>query len=331
VRIVCFHLNQVGDLLFSLPALKCLRDHFCDAEIASVARPGHAEVLASACIVDRVIPRGPGLNLAKLAMIHDLVKAGFDLAVVFSQSAECAVLSWLTRAPCRVGFVNTSLGFLLTDQVEFKHPPSNENNLRLVRALGCEITCRDYSGLLKPTENQIARAERILTQNGIDLAKPIAALSPGTSGRRNVKEWTDEGFARVGRHMLDRGVQVVIVGSEPASGIVSLESRIVDLSGCTDLAEAMAILRKSTVVVAVDSGVLHLAAAVGTIVVGLYGPSDPIITGPQGSGHVVLTSGAECSPCTKTTCSTSRRCMTDLKPERVIEAVDSLLEEVTLL
>jgi heptosyltransferase-1 len=326
MRILCFHLNQIGDLAFALPALKCIRHSFPDAHITSVVRPSMKEVMESTGLLDEVVSRRGAINLDKLGLARTLASRKPDLAVVFSQSAECALLAYLSRAPKRIGFVNTSLGFLLTSRIEFYHPPSTENNLRLVKSMGCEITCRDYSGLLRATREQSERANAILQAAGIGPNEPIAVLAPGTSGRRSVKEWTDEGFAAVGRHLAGRGLRPVILGTVPASSIVKEYDGIIDLSGKTDLGEVVAILARSNVLIAVDSGVLHLCAAVGTGVVGLYGSSNPAITGPQGDGHIVLTSGADCSPCIRTECSLARKCMTNLTPDCVISAIDAILE-----
>jgi len=220
--------------------------------------------------------------------------------------------------------MDTSLGYLLTSRVEFHHPPSTVNNLRLIEAIGGTITCRDYSGLLRATPEQIDRATQLLEAHGVGPNDPIAALSPGTSGRRSVKEWTDQGFTAVGRRLVERGLKPIILGTQPSYNIVKEYGNILDLSGKTNLGEVVAILARSSMLVAVDSGVLHLGAAVGTPVVGLYGSSNPAITGPQGEGHIVLTSGAGCSPCVKTDCSLGRKCMTDLTPDMVISAVDAI-------
>lgn len=326
MRILCFHLNQIGDLAFSLPALKCVRDSFPDARITSVVRPAMKEILESTGLPDEVLSRNSGMNLRKLALARTLAKGRYDLAIVFSQSATCSVLAFVSRAPKRIGFMDTSLGSLLTRRVEFHHPPSTENNIRLVEAVGCKATCLDYSGLLTATPAQVERADCILARCGVAPDTPVVTLAPGTSGRRSVKEWTDAGFAAVGRHLAQRGIRPIVLGTEPAHNIVKECGDILDLSGRTDLGEAVAILARSRLLVAVDSGVLHLCAAVGTPVIGLYGSSNPAITGPQGNGHIVLTSGADCSPCVRTECSLGRKCMTDLKPEVVISAVDSVLD-----
>lgn len=327
MKITCFHLNQIGDLAFSLPALKCLRDSFPDATITSVVRPGIPELIDGTGLVDGVLARGGGLDGAKIGLARELAADRPDLAVLFSQSAECSLLAYLSRAQRRVGFVGTTLGFLLTDRTPFQHPPSTANNLRLVEACGGRITQTDYVGLLRPAPRHVESVSAKLIASGVSADDRIVAMSPGTSGRRRIKEWTDEGFAEVARHLLKRGVRVVVVGSVPASGIRDLCPDIVDLSGATSLGEAVALLSRCEALLAVDSGILHLAAAAGTRVVGLYGPSNPKVTGPQGDNHIVLTSGADCSPCDLAGCKYGRKCMTDLDSGVVIAALGQMLAQ----
>lgn len=326
MKIVCFHLNQVGDLAFSLPALKCIRDSYPEAHITSVVRPALAELLEASGLVHEVLRRSSGLNAAKLRLVRCLITSNFDMAVVFSQSAECALLARLSRAKTRIGFDDTSLGWLLTKRVPFVHPPSTANNLRLVEACGCRITRQDYVGLLKPISSKIEETKALLASYGVGENDKIIALSPGTSGRRRLKEWTDEGFATVARHVISRGLRAVVLGAAPVPKIVEECPQIIDLCGKTTLAEAVAILSRCETLVAVDSGILHLAAALGKRVIGLYGPSDPGVTGPQGTGHIVLTAGVECSPCSQEGCKNQRQCMTNIDPGWVIKAVDTVLD-----
>lgn len=327
MKIICFHLNQLGDLAFSLPALKCIKDSFQDAVITSVVRPGYEKLLASTGLVDDILIRDSRFfSCRKLELIEKLVFGGYDIAVVFSQSLGCSMLSYSTRAPKRIGFINTSLGFLLTKKVDFNHPPSTSNNLRLIDFLGCKKTCDNYAGLIIPTAGQIACAEDLLRQVGVDDGKPIVAFAPGTSGRRSVKEWSGESFAEVGRHLSDRGYTVLVLGTVPAFEIVEKCPQIIDLSGKTNIDCLLGVLSKCKTIVAVDSGILHLAAAVGVRVVGLYGPSNSDITGPQGGGHVVIKSDVECSPCMKTQCDKNRVCMRGVLSDDVIAAVERILD-----
>ncbi|MGI6296042.1 MAG: glycosyltransferase family 9 protein [Armatimonadota bacterium] len=325
MRIICFHLNQVGDLMFSLPALKSIRDTFPDSHITSVVRPSLQELLEATGILDTVLSRNAGFNLDRVRLIRSLSALKPDVAVVFSQSASCASMAYLSGAPKRVGFENTSMGFLLTTRLPFQHPPSTENNLKLIEAIGAKITCRQYSGLLCATADQIEKGNAVLERFGVQPDEPVAALAPATSSNRSVKEWTNEGFIEVGNYLAKCGFRPVMLGAADQSTIVKEYECILDMRGQTTLGEVTGILQRSKLLVAVDSGLLHLCAAIGTPVIGLYGSSNPAITGPQGDSHIVLTSGADCSPCVKTSCSFGRKCMLDITPSYVISAVDSIL------
>lgn len=325
MQIICFHLNQVGDLMFSLPALRSIRDTYPDAHITSVVRPSLKELLEASGLIDSMVTRNAGLNLDRVRLIRSLAALKPDVAVVFSQSVSCALMAYLSGAPKRIGFECTSMGFLLSTRVPFLHPPSTANNLKLVEAVGAKISCREYSGLLRVTDDQIKRGNAALQKLGVGPDELVVALAPATSSNRSVKEWTDEGFVEVGKYLAERGYRPVMMGAADQSSIIQEYDYILDMRGRTNLGEATGILQRSELLVAVDSGLLHLCAAIGTPVVGLYGSSNPAITGPQGESHIVLTSGADCSPCVKTSCSFGRKCMLDITPRAVIDAVESVL------
>lgn len=326
MRIMCFHLNQIGDLIFSLPALKCIRDSFPEARLISVVRPVLREILESSGLAHSIVLRNTAKNYNTVGLIMSLSAIKPDLAVVFSQSATCALLAYLSGAPRRLGFEGSSMAFLLNTRVRFHHPPSTTNNLRLVEAAGARITCNSYAGLVQAGDRQTDQADRLLRSVGIEPGEPVTVLAPATSGNRSIKEWTDEGFAVVGQNLASRGLRPVILGSNSHSNITAHSNTIVDLQGRTNISEVIGILARSSLLVGVDSGLLHLAGAIGIPVIGLYGPSNHNITGPQGEGHIVLTSGADCSPCVKTQCSIGRKCMIDVTPQSVIAAVDSFID-----
>ncbi len=325
MRIVFFHLNQLGDLLFSLPALKCVKDAQPDAELVSVVRPGLAGLLGCAGLVDDILLRKGSLNIGKLRLARQLRDMGFDMAISFSQSAECSLLCRATGAPERVGFVGTTLGNHLTQQVEFHHPPSAENNFRLISESGFPITATSYLGIIRPDTRQQARADEILQAHGVSDSDRVIALAPGSSARRVLKRWSSEGFAGIGMHYAARGFKVVLIQGEPATEVTSLAPGLIDLGGKTNLVELMAVLARCSALVTIDSGVMHLAAAVGTPVVALFGVSDPAISGPQGEGHEVVSLNMTCSPCQKQTCDRARACMVGITPERVITAVEAVM------
>ena len=321
-RIVCYHLNQVGDLLFSLPAIYNLRTRFPNAHIISVARPSSRSLLQLSGLVDEVIERPHGNFASEFRVAKKIRDRRPDLALLFSTSTAVWVMAQLSGCREKVGFVHSLGGFLLSKKVEWSPPPSTANNIRLVQAIGCDVTKRDYVGLIKLGQKEQDEANRILATAGIGLDERFIVLSPGTSGGREYKCWPDKGFAEVADMVYaEFGIRSVVVGLDGGEAICSLSSHVVDLTGKTSLTVLAAILERASSFVGVDSGAMHLAACMGTPVVALYGPTDPSITGPQDDGHVIVSAGVDCAPCFGKGCNYDRRCMELITSDEVFRAV----------
>jgi len=326
LRIVTFHLNQVGDLLFSLPGLASLRAGFPGAQITAVVRPSLTSLLRSSDLVDSTIERVRGGLLAKMRLIRQLRREKFHIAVSFSQAEECVLLSRFSGAAVRAGFSGGHFASVFTIQAEKVGPPSTVNNLRLVGALGCPVVQDTYVGLVKLNQDDLNDALELLRKAGVSLDRPLVVLGPGTSRRRTIKEWPSERFSAVAHHFATKkGAQVAILGAESDPQIhAAARAHVVDLSGRTTLRQAAAILERATMFVGVDSGLMHLAAAMATPCVAIFGPSDPNLTGPQGQGHAIVRLGLNCSPCYRKTCPFNRECLENLTTEAVIEAAEDI-------
>ncbi|MDH7480789.1 MAG: glycosyltransferase family 9 protein [Armatimonadota bacterium] len=321
-KIVCFHLNQLGDLMFTLPALYNLRHHFPKARIVSVARSAHRELLTLTGLVDNVLERPYGPWSAKVRLALKLRRERFDIAVLFSMSTESAILAAVAGPKAKVGFRGPGL----TYRVKKFGPPSISNSLRLVEAIGCPIVKNDYVGLIKLTEAERQKASDLLSSAGLPKFANYAVLAPGST--REIKQWTHEGFVSLASLLHSEfGFASVIVGAERDRIIEQSNGAIVDLLGKTSLADLAAILERAKVFVGVDSGVMHLAAAMGVPVVALFGPTRHDLTGPLGNRNRIVTAGVPCAPCMKTSCN-DRICMRNITVEKVVEAVGECLREI---
>jgi ADP-heptose:LPS heptosyltransferase len=308
-------MNQVGDLLFSLPALYNLRARFPDSRIVSVVRPACADLLRMSGLVDEIIERPRQTDIRVIRLLR---KEHLDFVLLFSTSCGIWALALASGAKRRIGFVHSMSGFLLHKSVPWSPPPSTANNLRLVEAIGCTIVKSDYVGLIKPPEAEMDAASRILHCAGIEEGKPFAVIAPGTSTGKEIKRWPDERFAETADRLADEmGIRSAVIGLDGGNRVCRLSRNIADLTGGTSLPMLAAVLQKAKVFIGVDSGAMHLAAAVGTPVVGLFGPTDHRITGPQGEGHAVVTVNADCSPCFRSECNLSRKCMEGITAEMV--------------
>lgn len=324
-RIVCFHLNQVGDLLFSLPALYNLRHAFPEAHITCVIRPEYAGLLSLSGLADKVIHRQRRF-WGGAAVVAQLLSQRPELAILFSTSPASALLALCSGAIRRVGFDHQLQSRLLTDRVTYRCPPSIQNNLRLVGMLGCSIKKEDYVGLLHPGLSEHSCADNILRSIGIDQSMRFAVIAPGTSSGREIKRWSDIGFADVADGLMSRfAIRSVIVGNRRGESIRNFSNYVYDLTGLTPLPALAALLQRASVFIGVDSGIMHLAAAVGVPVVALFGPTDPSVTGPKGQNVRVLCLDVPCRPCFGTECKIGRPCIESITPHMVLDAISSVL------
>jgi lipopolysaccharide heptosyltransferase II len=299
-RIVCFHLNQVGDLIFSLPALAALRQGFPRAHITSVARPWLAPLLEASAFVDEVIVRPPGYRPdTLLRLARRLRRRRFDLAMGFSQSPATSLLArWSARR--QHGFADAWMPWLYGRRTYAPGPMTTGKMLRLTTALGLPGQPLTYVGLLTVAERDRESAQALLC--GDD--RPLVALAPGASGRRQYKGWSAARFGQVAAGLAARfGGRPVVVGgaSDRAQGeeiaAAAPDVDVLNLAGRTTVGELAGVLGQCALFVGIDSGPMHVAAALGVPVIGLFGPTDPHRTGPQGDRARVLSHREECGSC----------------------------------
>jgi len=326
-RIATFHLNGLGDLLFTLPALLALRESFPGATICSVVRPGLAPLLQDSPLVDEVVLRPSGGLSQQAALMARLHARHIDVAVSFSQSRNMTLLAWSTGAPVRIGFTDAKMEALLTHRIPKEGPYTIEGNLDLVRALGAHTRQHDYCGLLHLGATHQQQADALLAENGV--TGPFIVAACAASQKRGIKEWPREHWAAALDELATRW-PVVLVGMRATPEVSGLMRQpVVDLGGQTELSALAALCGKSRLFIGIDSGVLHLAAAMETPVIGIYGPSDWSLTGPRGVPHRIARHPVECSPCLLTRCKWTgddeRKCLTRLEPQLIVQSARELI------
>jgi len=330
-RVLVFHLNQIGDLMFTLPALKVLREAYPQAHITSVLRPHLSGLLAQSGFVDEILNRPSAPLHAAVGMGLKLRHSKPDMAVGFSQSATMALAARLSGARHRVGYVDSELGQFLTHRIQVRGIPSPEKVMRLVRGLGLQPTKTDYVGLVRLSAEDEATGAKLAAE--CEGSGPLIALAPGESAARPYKCWSTEGFQRVAAALLQDGARVVVVGG-PADAslgeeiVADLADRGHNLAGRTTPSELAALLERCDLLIGIDSGPMHVAAAMGRPVVGLFGPTDPRRTGPLGEGHEVIFHEQPCwGPCVHpvTPKCSDRACMSAITVAEVLAAARRIL------
>lgn len=279
-KIVFFHMNQLGDLLFSLPVIKAARDNG-SVELFSVVSPALAPLLTSNNLVNGVISKKQPF----FGLVKDLKKEKFDKAVLFSESPSSLAASFLSGAKERTGFKSSSLSFLLTKKLQRTGVPSLANNKALAAAAGFENVKGDYTGILKVPDANIENVNKWFKENGID-PKKTAAISIGASKKRQNKLLPAAKWAETIDILAEKGVACVLSGAlwekEDLLAVSNMcKSRPKVFAAENGILDSAAFLQSCRVFAGIDSGAMHLAAALGTKCVGVFGPTDPSQIGPM--------------------------------------------------
>lgn len=335
-RILVREVNWVGDAVLTLPALEAL-DRLCPrAEITLLAKPWVCGLFAGHPAADGIIElRAGDLHRGirgRLRLARKLYQDRFDLAVMFPNSLEAALVPWLAGIPRRVGYPTDGRRLLLTYPIPFPAASAGrhqvERYLDIVRALGGD---GPPSLHLPVTAEARESGERLLRDHGIAPADPVVALAPG-SVYGSAKRWPVERFAAVADALVDRrGVRILLIGSggeRPVLERVAAGMRrpAVNLGGRTDLPALVGLLERGRLLLTNDTGAMHVAAAIGTPVLAVFGPTDAEATGPLGRHARIVREPVPCSPCLLRECPIDHRCMRRVSVDRVLEAALELLD-----
>ncbi len=334
-RILVREVNWLGDAVLTLPALEALDRRFPGAEIAVLAKPWVGGLFAGYPAVDRVLEYrsqdAHGGLCGRWRLARDLGRDGFDLAVVFPNSLDSALIPWLAHIPRRAGYPTDGRRWLLTHPIPKPSPSAGrhqvERYLHIVRALG-----GDGTGRLHLPVPHAARegARRLLNGYGIAPGDRLVAVNPG-SVYGSAKRWPAERFATVADGLADSsGARIILVGSSGERPILAqvadrMRRPALNLGGQSDLTTLVGLLERAHLLVSNDTGAMHIAAAVGTPVVAVFGPTDAAATGPLGPGSRIVQEPVPCSPCLLRECPIDHRCMTRITVDQVLRAALDLL------
>ncbi len=332
MKLAVFLPNWIGDVAMATPALRALRQQYPTAEITGIMRPYVADVLAGTELLDRSVfynPRGRDRTQRGWAFIRNLRAERFDTVLLLTNSLRTGWLAWLSGAKRRVGFARDLRGWLLTDRIT-PHSrtvpnPVMDEYLRLVERLGCAIASRQIEAAVLPEDQ--AQLARFWDAHG----SPADYVTLNTGGAFGAaKNWPREKFVELARRIvteLDQQVLVVCGPSEreDARWIATTANHpavfsLADAKLSIGLTKAA--VRQSSLLVTTDSGPRHFAAAFGTPVVTLFGPTHIAWseTNYDRSEHVQLK--LDCGPCQQRECPLKHhRCMTDLSVDTVFAAV----------
>jgi lipopolysaccharide heptosyltransferase II len=328
-RILIVLLGSIGDVTLALPLVNRLRRGYPQAHIIWAVEPLSAPLLAQQPAVDEtLIFDRPGGVAAFGRFLREVHAAGADLTLDLQRHLKSGIVSRVSNAPLRLGFHrrNAREGNWLfnTHQLEpMPHlTPKLQQFLRFADWLGVEEAPVTFG--LRLTDAEERRVEELLA----GVPAPFVAAIIGASWES--KLWFPKNTAAVSDALAGRGVGVVLLGG-PADAqfaravVAAARMPVLNLTGRVSLRDAIGILQRAGAAFGPDTGPMHIAAAVGTPVISLWGATSPKRSAPWGSESRVITGTAVCSPCYWRRCPIGRLCMQSISVDAVVAGVTAAL------
>lgn len=331
--------SSFGDIIHALPVASRIRQSFPGANISWLVNSQYGRLLEHNPCVDRVIPFHrhlwrktgtlPKALISFAGLCRELRKARFDTVLDLQGLFRSGFFTALTGAAARAGFATARERAPVFYNRKVAVPPGDlhavDRYLLVADALGC-------------TEGKVAfpvgigKSEERWAANLFSGEPHSTVVGLAPSARWETKRWPAEYFSGLGDTLSSKGRTVAVVGGpagEGANVVELMKGRKIAALGIADPLKLAALLKRLDVLVTNDSGPMHLAAAVGTPVVALFGPTNPRRTGPYGDRHTVICAPVDCRPCYRRVCETGKDCMRRISVETVREAVENILKTAT--
>jgi len=342
VNILIVKTSAIGDVTHTLPSLNSIRQEFPKAHITWLIEEEAVDIIRNNPALDRVLISKrkswiKGLKAGKrwsvicqvFRFLKEIRDTHYDLLIDFQGLLKSSVFIALCHAKRKAGFgkgmEHSECSHLFLNE---RVPPVDmdihaiERELLLLKALSIPPGKEIYQMPITPADKKEAKI--ILTGANIDPLRPLIAINPMTTWQ--TKHWYKEGFAELADRLIDQKIQVVFTGGRsdvPAiTEIIKLmRTTATNLAGQTSLKALAALYALADVVISTDTGPMHIAAAIGTPTIALFGPTAPWRTGPYGKQHKVIRSNIPCSPCFKKSCTRGdNACMRQISPGEVLKA-----------
>jgi len=340
-KILIVRMDRMGDLILSTPAIRAVRRGLPDAYIAVMVRPYNEPVVRNNPDIDEVIvydkERKEKGIWGNARFAYGLFKKRFDTAVLLHTTNRAVLLSFIAGIKKIIGY-DRRLRYLMTDTIPCdKHLGRKhevEYCLDVVKKLGVDITGASRKPLLVVSEDDERTVDDILRKKGIGPCDRLVVVNPGASCPS--RRWKTERYREVVRRLLQDGFRVAVIGvgaeAEIAAEVLrGLEVRALNLTGILSVGETAALIKRAHLLISNDTGPVHMASALGTAVVVIFGRKDPglspVVWGPIGENTIVLHKDAGCVTCLAHNCRNGFKCLDRVAVSDVIDSARRIARE----
>ncbi|MEE8422913.1 MAG: lipopolysaccharide heptosyltransferase II [Thermodesulfobacteriota bacterium] len=339
MRVLIIKLSSIGDVVHTMPSLHALKALYPDAAIDwLVEEESHALLIGHPLIHElRVFKRKrwfkslwSGNGIKEIFIFSkNLRDQKYDLVIDFQGLFKSGIMAFLSGGKIRLGYGQTrELSYLfLNDRLPPYDPDRHavDRYLDIVRSLGWKGN--DKKNYIPITSADKRHVDTLLEKHGVKESERIVLVSP--KARWQTKLWSEDKFATLCDRLIEElEREVIIVGGKSDKDYIGrifsiMKNRAIDISGQTNLRELAYLMSIAPLMICLDSGPMHIAAAVGTKTIALFGPTSPERTGPYGKNHDVIRKNLQCSPCFSKTCDDTR-CMNDIGVEEVLAVIENI-------
>jgi ADP-heptose:LPS heptosyltransferase len=345
--VLAVRLRQLGDVLATLGTLRAIKQSEPERQIVFVADAHYHELLKNVDFIDLLLPQPPKFDsfagaMAYYRYVEDLGDMSIEHALDFHSNVRSAVLTFLSGAPVRVGFDVRGRKILYTDvepRAAFHNGrviqrTSHESAMALARRCGLHAYEGSVAMTIPVSRREIEEGRHALMRAGVVgesiESGDVIGLNPAKS--HPAREWKESAFIEVAMRLVAAGKRVVVLWGpgerERAERIVAASGDGVYLSPERRLDEVPGMLKNVSLLVTINSGLEHLAVAIGVATVSLYGPTHPLEWHLGGERDRVVFAGLSCSPCRLLECPFGSPCMTRLTPDDVLREIAAVDEGV---
>jgi heptosyltransferase II len=326
--------NWLGDAVMSLPTIKAVRALFPESYMAVLVKSEFEDLFRHETDINEVISYESKHGIKRLSVEYKMIKQirgkEFDLALIMPRSFHAALIGFLSKIPNRIGYASDSRSKLLTQTM----PRTKENLIkhRVYYFLNL-LNIWEKPVPFSAPRITIPKATKDWVNDKIrDIKEHILiGFNPGAT-YGSAKCWLPERYVNLAKDLIRNKKAWIILFGSPAEEKLNFEiaskinhPNLLNYTGKTSITQMAGLLSVCRLLVTNDTGTMHVAAAVKTPIIAIFGPTDPVTTPPFGNNHVIIRKDISCSPCLKRTCPTDHRCMKSISVEEIYKECEKYL------
>ncbi len=329
--------NWLGDLVMATPVIEDIRAKWPEAQITAMCQSNVAPILQKDPRLTTIFsfkrPSGWLHRSAVRDVIRTLKHNQYDLGILLTNSFSSAWYFWRGQVQNRIGYQGHYRSWLLSQAVPYPKEIETQHLVKtykmLLEPLGIPLSESDPKLFI--TDEERKSAQELLKQQGLSFGDILVGINPGAAFG-TAKCWLPERFQEVTKKLLTYpNVKIVYFGDPAGAPLVNMicqdfPEQVINLAGKTNLRQLMALIQLCQIFLTNDSGPMHIAAALGTPLLALFGSTSDVKTGPYKIGKVIH-KHVECSPCYKRVCPIDFKCMRAISAEEVFNDLKNLIEK----